>query len=403
MEFKSQYTIAGDLYCEETIERDLNVISKFALKEIGPKNLSAIVLVGGYGRGEGGVQQLNGTLQPHNNYDILLVVNSSLHSRYYKNINIAKKLKSSLPPTLVVDADFSIMTEKELKNTRFLLFLCDAQHASKIIWGNPKVLDLLPVMELDKVPLIEGLWLLLNRSTLLLINQIELLPHIHNMSSHNVKVFLRHIAKSIIGTGDSVLLGLGMYHWSYLEKLKRLEELEHSNKGPVAKLSELYRTALEWRLAPHAAKWNQEELLRQQKTAWDLSQSVYLWFEKLRMGDPHLSWDNYLQAFAHNYPKLLQNYSQAALKNGRLGKFYNFCRMGYGAITGMKTFGWPSIKIGTPWSFLSPRDRLLIVFPHVAFSKQPPIPFLGGLLGTQPQGLQELALNYLDAWRKFCA
>lgn len=402
MNATSRFTIYGDEACERLIRYELDKVVKVLLEHLDLHSLLAIVLIGGYGRGEGGVQEVNGKLQPHNNYDFLIVLDRMLPFARRRMQRDLFRIKSQIRSQLTVDVDFSFITRRELQTARFRLLLCDAKHSSRVLWGEPEALGVLPPLSLEEVPLIEGLWLLLNRGTLLLINEKECKEN-GDSAPNEIRLF-RHIAKAIIGCGDAVLIGLGAYHWSYLEKRNRLIQLETQGKLPVAHLGKWYSEALEWRLKPGSGVFFEKNYDEAQALALELNKGCYLWYEKLRCGYLQSSFHEYGSFFKAHLKSVLDGYVATRPFSSLARVVFPFVFYGRGCLTGLWTLGHANNWLaGFRWGLLPPRDRLLGVFPELAFSKSTPGDGLGKLIGLQHTSRTELLSGFLNLWGKTCA
>lgn len=397
----ARYTVYGDAACEARIAQDLDFVTGEIRRLIGEEVLTAIVLTGGYGRGEGGIQDLCGVVTPHNNYDLLLVLKRS-HPWCKPGLRMRLvDLRTTLRYYVPVDIDFSVISENELQIAPFRLLLCDARHASRVLWGNPMVMNTLPHMALDEVPMIEGLWLLVNRGTLLLINRFEYLNNGIPLDEVRRKVVLRHIAKAVLGCGDAVLIGLGYYHWSYLEKRRRLEDLEAGEQCPVPGLCKAYTDALEWRLAPDHGGRDASSVHHAQREALELASWTHLWFERRRLGLENLTWDDYPQAFADCLPSLRRAYAETRTSGGAI---YPVAAAAYALAVGVKELGISQVcAAGIRWLPVHPRERLLCAFPGLAYSPDSPRMITGPLLGLRVSDPMDLSKRYLRLWRHFCA
>ena len=124
---ETRFTVYGDAACEAKIAQELTLLNRQISSVVGEHRLAAIVLMGGYGRGEGGVQKVRGALLPHNNYDVLLVLSDRPPVSQYGLKSRLAKLGQSLRPQLSVPVDFSCLTKADLHSSRFRLLLCDTQ------------------------------------------------------------------------------------------------------------------------------------------------------------------------------------------------------------------------------------------------------------------------------------
>src|ERR1700689_1467995 len=66
---KARFTIDGSPELEDRLERLCDQVRSAAMTQIPPKEIAAIVLGGGYGRGEGGVLRTEAGDQPYNDLE----------------------------------------------------------------------------------------------------------------------------------------------------------------------------------------------------------------------------------------------------------------------------------------------------------------------------------------------
>jgi hypothetical protein len=69
----TRYTARGGAEVEARIRVLIGEVGEAVTAAVEPRHLRALLLIGGYGRGEGGVEVREGVEHPHNNLDFLLV------------------------------------------------------------------------------------------------------------------------------------------------------------------------------------------------------------------------------------------------------------------------------------------------------------------------------------------
>ena len=72
-----RFTTLQDERVEELITRQVMEIAETIERTLTPSQYRSVVMLGGYGRGEGGVERVGDELRPHNNYDLLVVTRGS--------------------------------------------------------------------------------------------------------------------------------------------------------------------------------------------------------------------------------------------------------------------------------------------------------------------------------------
>ena len=218
----------------------LNSHIKIILEELKAYRKDAVILCGGYGRGEGGWFIEDGTFKPYNDYDLLLVLEKKIPNNELQLLR--KRLATKIGIKWV---DVAQKTPQELKRLRLSIYNYDLKYASKVIDGDYSILKLIPNFDVSKLPLKEGKILFFTRLWTLLgcLNekgfQIE-------CSEEEARLFRSQMAKAILAVVDVLLLQKGAYHPSYRERIQRLISLYPKN----IEFNELSKWALKEKLVP---------------------------------------------------------------------------------------------------------------------------------------------------------
>ena len=213
---------------------------KIILEELKAYKKDAVILCGGYGRGEGGWFIEDGTFKPYNDYDLLLVLEKKIPNNEIQILR--KRLATKIGIKWV---DITQKTPQELKRLRLSIYNYDLKYASKVIDGDYSILKLIPNFDASKLPLKEGEILFFTRLWALLgcLNekgfQIE-------CREEEARLFRSQMAKAILAVVDVLLLQKGAYHPSYRERIQRLISLYPKN----IEFNELSKWALKEKLIP---------------------------------------------------------------------------------------------------------------------------------------------------------
>lgn len=232
---------------------------------------------------------LDGTQRPHNNLDFLLITRGLSGSD-------ATHLKTQLDAALAVLAtqyalglDLGMIDEAKLRRSPALVMWYDARFGHKTVLGDAGLMPLLTQFSLEKVPASDIRNLLINRGTLLVIN--ELLLERELSSEAERRTVVKHAVKAIIGYGDALLYSQGQYDWSYAEKRKRMQQ---SSRIPE-RFKALYEEAIAFRFQPDYTRFAQRDLkLWQIDLRCQLSE-VHLHVERQRLEKPMVSWEGYIE------------------------------------------------------------------------------------------------------------
>lgn len=234
----------------------------------------------------------------------------------------------------------------------------DLRWGHQTVWGDAKFLPGLTRFTADRITPSSALDLLVNRGTLLVINdEIAARP---DMSEAARRAIIRHAVKAILGYGDALLYFLGAYHWSYRERAHRM-----SARTDVAPdFIELYENAIEFRFSPNYAIFDgkgEVEWLDGIRMAVEV---VHLRVESQRLGVRDLTWDNYLSVVLD---KSLVSTVSDPLEMARRSKAVvrKLSRRNDGVMSGKIGSLRPDLMIA--WRLTPPRDQLAILFPVIAY------------------------------------
>ena len=212
-----KYTAIHDERINDHIESDLEIIKKEILKEI--KGVECILLGGGFGRGEGSVLLYKSKIQPINDYDIYVM---SKNIPNHNKINLIRSRLISLIKIRQIDIDF--ISKKDLWLTKKSVSDYDLKYASKLIYGNPDVLSIMPDFKPNEISLSESLKPL----NLYLISIIQSFPFEDNIE--NRFWGRQQISKSILGWSMAILISEGKYNPSYITRQKLFNEITNDKE-----------------------------------------------------------------------------------------------------------------------------------------------------------------------------
>lgn len=375
-----RFTVRGS----DAVERQLTSLTREVADRVAAlvpqENRVALLLIGGYGRGEGGVETVDGVERPHNNLDFLLIARSP-------QPGLQERLDQALEPIRSAHGlgiDLSLTTPRRLWTSPPLILWHDMRFGHKTLLGDPGFVPSLSRFTAEKIPPSDVRNLLVNRGTLLVINRLLLVKSPDSPAVRRTVV--KHAVKAIIGYGDALLFFRGAYHWSYQEKQRRMR----ARTDVPETFRRLYDEAMEFRFQP-----SYPEYLKRDPHAWmsELEvafERIHLECEQVRLGAPGLQWDDYL-------PTALRRavWEDSLSLRGWARKLRNGLRPegpagGDGRTLPLRLAGWP----GT----------LPLLFPAVAY--RPPAPdyleAVRSLLRPSSPGGDGMVNAYLKAWGAFC-
>jgi hypothetical protein len=308
---------------------------------IAKERFCALVLIGGYARGEGGYIYQDGMPAPFNDYDYFLIVKSMNTSAVAALRPSLARLAETLSSQVGVEVDLEILRSESLRTCRPSLMFAEMLWGHKVVAGDPAVLDSMPPMPFEALPLGEFTRLMLNRGALLLLNQQAI-----NSSSiftlEQREQFIKYLFKSMLACGDARLAACGQYHPSYKEKWHRLQSLD----GLPDQFLHHYQLALNAKFRPEFTAFADTDLVQWQKyfvTTWRQSLSC---LETARLGRPIQHWGDYAS------PQVDKGQSSSNM----LAPLRNM------AIT-LRDYGASELLTNIRWSLRYPRERLISILP----------------------------------------
>ena len=361
---RRRYTVKGGDEVETLVKDILYDVTEAVDKNIDPKQCHALLLMGGYGKGEGGVLLIDGKERLHNNIDFLLVSKNRNTKKLHKSL---ESIFSKISEKYSIGIDFSVISDKKLKRSPPLMIWHDLYYGHETLLGDPDYIKNLPLNNPDDIPESAVLELIRNRLSLLVINE-WLLDNNSILNDHLKKAFIRHVMKAIIGLGDALLYFLGRYHFSYVEKLKRIK----THPDIPENLKKLYEKAANFRFQPSYDEYMSVDLLQWQNEIKKQLQQIHLKCETIRLKNPNLSWDNYLD---ENLNNLSLRPTKQKLK---------------GLINLPKTFLGNNLKQKLAFLLYSPKERLNLILPLALYD-----------IAAPSINKAEIKDAYLKQWQKY--
>jgi hypothetical protein len=252
-------------------------------------NLVALILGGGYGRGEGGVIRTGTQEMPYNDLDFVVVVNSKSKLPTEKLRTISNKFGQLLS----IHVDFSRpLTLSEIERWPCTLMWQDLLLGHVVLKGQSDVLEQhAPPGLRQPLPAVEATRLLLNRGAGLL---WALRVQLGTEQPPDRDFVRRNYYKCALSLGDALLITYRRYTTQYRGRDEILDGLirDEPQLTPLD-LKELYREALTFKFTPDsvtAPAFNEQELkLLAQK--WG---EVFLAIERMRSGIAFKSLKDYV-------------------------------------------------------------------------------------------------------------
>ena len=196
----SKYTVYGEKI-DDFIEKYYlqKIVSSF-LKDVEAMNnkLISVILFGGFGKGEGSIQFINKKPIPYNDFDFYIITEKKLDDKELNKIsmNASKEigvegLEIAYFPEQEYDSkkffhiDVRCIPYNKLSKLMKTQRYYELKYRSKIIYGDKTVLDRIPQIKPEEIPLSEGLRNLLNKLHTMLLG----LNKEYNKEQEKIKIF----------------------------------------------------------------------------------------------------------------------------------------------------------------------------------------------------------------------
>lgn len=380
---RDSYTLDGGSDIEQRIAMDQELIAKRVRQAVPARHFTSLVLMGGYGRGEGGYTMHDGVPAPYNDYDYFLVVKSMTRKQARRLQQELQPLAHQLSNEVGIEVDLAVLRKEQLSRLPKTLMNAEMQWGHSVIAGDQQVLTSMPEMPIDDLARGEFVRLLNNRGSLLLLNARQLSSKGDSMNSNDREIFFKYLFKAVLACGDALLAANDRYHPSYMEKLARIQSLEEL---PVSDFIEMYQEAVDQKFHPDHQPDSHQDLIDWQNKVVDCWLKTLSYFESRRLGTEVPDWNTYASA---SIPKG-QLESSAMLRNILITV------RDYGLSHGLRHLR---------WSLRYPRERLIAVLPglltYVNHNLDMPDKYLNILGINQQSNWSETVDHYLDAWSRY--
>ena len=291
---KGRFTLDGDAGLEANLAATAARVLSGIRGLVPARRIEALLLGGGYGRGEGGVLREAGGDRPYNDLEFYLFLKGNRHAnevRYHRRLEVLAQI---LTPLADVEVEVKIASVAEWRSRPASMFSYDLALGHRSLAGPAPVLGE-QHRSAEELPREEATRLLMNRGTGLLLAQAELQrPALTPAAADFVR---RNLAKAQLACGDAVLAARGLYHWSCRERELRLRRLAAAARLPGGDiLREHHAAGVAFKLRPVAGGMGREELTALHARVSDLLRACWLELESERLGRAFGSVREYVDA-----------------------------------------------------------------------------------------------------------
>lgn len=305
-----KYSLYGSKSFDSKVDHDMHAIVKAVRETISDEKLLAVILTGGYGRGEGTAYLSEGKEVPFNDYDMIVVAKKS-----HQHQAQIPKLEENLSLRLGLPVDLYLHSPRSLKNSEFSLMNTEIKYGHKVVYGDQKILNLMPKFSLQKIPLEEGSRLLMNRGKLLLDIDLRLKEKEPLGSQERLK-FAKFLMKNTLAFGDCLFMAARKYQLSYAQKSAQIGLLAKELAPPDSDwIIKQYHEAVAFKNSG-GSKWLKiEDLHSRFKKTKEIYLNFVLWYEGVRLAQQLNSFEDYVKLLPKRQPLQPTQHARAIYHN----------------------------------------------------------------------------------------
>ncbi|MFX1311075.1 MAG: hypothetical protein ACFFHD_00470 [Promethearchaeota archaeon] len=321
------FTIYENNRINNYILKDIDKIKKLILKII-PKTLT-ILLVGGFGRGEGSFFIKDGEYHPINDYDFIVIVKTINRKKKIKLAQISKFLANYLKIDFV---DIILVSLNQLKKPNFqrTIFYYESLNGHLIIFDRINIEEKLIKINFSLIKSSEIHKLLFNRALCLLEARNRYLKNRVTEDNHeDYQYLIRQTSKAIIACSDTILLINGNFHYLYLERCKIFQHLPNISDDD----KKLVKLATTIKLIPSKYKLIEDPIVYWKRAIRMFSKISRSFFSQyLRLPRNYSTWEFLNMYYKMFYSKvffLFKKFEKIILHNFISYSFYKYLFWGF--------------------------------------------------------------------------
>lgn len=378
-----RFTVDGTPALEQRLHDICSRVLERVQQVIPARKLEALILGGGYGRGEGGVFKSAFGEVPYNDLEfyVFLRGNRLLNERRYQEV--LRGLEVELSPEAGVHVEFKIDSFERFRRSPVSMFSYDLVAGHRTLFApDGEFPGCAHHLEASRIPLHEATRLLMNRYTGLLMVMEIVDRQSGGRNDEQFDFVERNLAKAQLAMGDAVLTAFGEYHWSCIERHSRICRLAEAGKLPFDFLRRYHATGKEFKLHPIESDSSEIQLRDLSIRIASRAYKVWSWLESRRLGREFASPEEYAFAQVAKCPE---------------------CSPLHAFLVNCRTFGMRSLF--DRQSFRYPRERLLNSLPLLLWQYPSLSPettrFLQNQLRSNGSDWHSLVAAYKAMWPRF--
>jgi len=374
-----RFTVDGSAELEQRLDRWCNEFAKDLRQAIPANVLEAIVLAGGYGRGEGGVLHCEKGDSPYNDLEFYVFVRGPLLWRERQFRTMLADICHRWTERRGIEFEAKLLTLEKIPKAPVSMMYYDLVVGHRWLAGDAgEFQNCDQHRAAHRIPLHEGTRLLMNRASGLLF--AKTLLYKSEFTEGDADFVRRNISKAQLALGDVVLTAFGRYHSSCRERHRRLEKIELNAAAPwLADVLRHHAIGVEFKLHPFVSGEGRDALRAEHGEVTQLAGKIFLWFEERRLGHSFAFHRDYAFNPIRKHP------DARAFRN---------------ALINLRVFGPRGFSIRYPRERLLESLALLLWTPD-ALSDPAALRKLQSNLVTSEAGLSGLVEAYRRIWTRF--
>jgi len=262
------FTVSGDRALDYLVLEHLRVILAKLKQDLGADEMVALILGGGYGRGEGGAFKSSDGFKPYNDYDLVLIH----RAESYENLNkVLRRIHQVYSEQFQIHVDITPIKAGALEKLPHALTWYELYHGHQVLYGLEDALDVLSKRKLDDLPDTEWGRLLVNRGSGLVFTLWAHQGKSCSVSQNETfeQFAIRQIEKAWLALGDTWLASKKRYDTRVINR----RENWLAFRDEVPGWSENYLNAIEFKLNP-VFKKSRHEIIHELSILADLYSSA---------------------------------------------------------------------------------------------------------------------------------
>lgn len=297
----SRYFVETEPELAATLDRFLARLAADLGAQPFSRGVAALVLAGGYGRGEGGVFRPAeaGRAELYNDLEFFVFVRDRATAAALAAW--CHRWERDGTAELGLDVEFKRLPADVLASAEPTMFYFDLLQGHRVVWGDAGILANAPAALRDpaRIPLSEPVRLLFNRGSGLLFARWRLAERPDDADGF----VERNHAKARLALADAVLAAAGRHDGSCRERARRIVEADFPKPPDFSRLQQWHADGVQFKLRPrhrHPGAAALAEENRELTAAW---LNVFLWLESRRLGTELRQGADYLRLPGRLFPQ----------------------------------------------------------------------------------------------------